>query len=106
MEDDIEAQLVQQLAEVQRLCAKKERREREVKLKAEHEARERAGREARERAKQEAQEKEHQENKYQAQYQEEQRWKHVAAAQRVAEAKLLQHQVRMLEASGFGRNGD
>ena len=50
MEDDLEAQLVQQLAEVQRLCAEKERREREARLKAEREAKEKAAREARERA--------------------------------------------------------
>ena len=40
MEDDLEAQLVQQLAEVRRLHAKKERREWEAKLKAEREAKE------------------------------------------------------------------
>ena len=48
MEDDLEAQLVQQLAE-------KEWREREARLKAEHEPKEKAMREARERAEREAQ---------------------------------------------------
>ena len=42
MEDDLEAQLVQQLAEVRRLRAEKERREREARLKAEREAKEKA----------------------------------------------------------------
>ena len=50
MEDDLEAQLVQQLAEVWWLHAEKERREREARLKAECEAKEKAMREARERA--------------------------------------------------------
>ena len=59
MEDDLEAQLVQQLAEVWLLHAKKEWREREARLKVEREAKEKAVREARERAKQEAQEREH-----------------------------------------------
>ena len=86
----MEAQLLQQLAEVWRLHAEKERREWE----------------ARERAKWEAQEKECWENEYQARYQEEQRWKHEAAAQQVAEAKMIQRQVRMLETYGSRRNGD
>ena len=60
----------------------------------------------RERAKREAQEKERRENKYRARYQEEQQRKHEAAAQQVAEAKMLQRQVRMLEVSRSGRNGD
>ena len=60
MEDDLEAQLVQQLAEVRWL----ERREREVRLKAESKVKEKAMREARERAEREAQEREHWENKY------------------------------------------
>ena len=42
MEDDLEPQLVQQLAEVRRLRAEKERREREARLKAEREAKEKA----------------------------------------------------------------
>ena len=90
MEDDLEAQLVQQLAKVQWLRAEKEQREWEARQKAEREA----------------QERECRENEYQVRYQEEQWWKHKAAAQRVAEAKLIQRQVRMLEASGSGRNGD
>ena len=98
MEDDLEAQLVQQLAEVWRLRAEKERRE--------HEAKEKAAWEARERAEREAQEREHWENEYQARYQEEQWRKHEAVAQRVAEAKQIQCQVRMPEASRSGRNGD
>ena len=106
MEDDLEAQLVQQLAEVRRLCAKKERREREARLKVEREAKEKAAREARERAEREAQERERLANEYWAQYQEEQRRKHEAVAQQVAEAKRIQHEVRMPEASGSGRNGD
>ena len=76
----------------------KEWREREVKLKVEHEAKEKATREARERAKREAQERECLANEYQARYQEEQRRKHEGAAQRVAEAKRIQREVRMLEA--------
>ena len=96
MEDDLEAQLVQQLAEVRRLCAKKERREREVRLKVEREAQEKATWEARERAKREAQERECRENEYQVWYQEEQQWKHEVVAQRVAEAKRIQRKVRML----------
>ena len=60
----------------------------------------------RERAKRDAQEKECRDNEFQAWYQEEQRQKHKAVAQRVAEAKMLQHQVRMPEASRSGRNGD
>ena len=99
MEDDLEAQLVQQLAE-------KEWREREARLKAEREAKEKAVREARERAEREAQEQEHLANEYRAWYQEEQRWKHEAAAQRVAEAKCIQREVRMPEVSGSGRNGE
>ena len=99
MEDDLEAQLVQQLAE-------KERREWEARLKVEREAKEKATREARERAKREAQERERLANEYRARYQEEQRRKHEAAAQRVAEAKHIQRDVRMLEASGSGRKGD
>ena len=98
MEDDLEAQLVQQLAEVQQLRAKKERREREVRQKAEREAKEKAAREA--------QERERQENEYWARYQEEQQWKHEVVAQRVAEAKLIQRQVQMLEVFGSRRNGD
>ena len=78
MEDDLEAQLVQQLAEVWRL-----------------------------RAEREAQERERRENEYRAQYQEEQQQrKHEAAAQRVAETKMIQRQVRMPEASRSGRNGE
>ena len=42
MEDNLEAQLMQQLTEVRQLRAEKERREREVKLKAEREAKEKA----------------------------------------------------------------
>ena len=106
MEDDLEAQLVQQLAEVRQLRAKKERREREGWLKAECEAKEKAVREARERAEREAQERERLANEYRARYQEEQRWKHEAAAQRVAEAKWIQREVQMPEASGSGRKGD
>ena len=98
MEDDLEAQLVQQLAEVWRLRAEKERRE--------HEAKEKAAWEARERAEREAQEREHWENEYQARYQEEQWRKHEAVAQRVAEAKMIQCQVWMLEVSGSRRNGE
>ena len=45
-------------------------------------------------------------NEYRVRYQEEQRWKHEAAAQRVAEAKRIQREVRMPEASGSGRNRD
>ena len=97
---------MQQLAEVWRLRAKKEQREREAQLKAECEAQEKAAWEARERAEQEAQEREHRENEYRAQYQEEQHRKHEAAAQRVAEAKMIQHQVRMPEASRSRRNGE
>ena len=89
MEDDLEAQLVQQLAEVRQLCAKKERREREARQKAEQEAKEKAtqeakekaAREARERAEREAQERERWENEYWVWYQEEQQWKHEVAAQ-------------------------
>ena len=106
MEDDLEAQLVQQLAEVRRLCAEKEWREREARLKAEREAKEKAAWEARERAKREAQERERLANEYRARYQEEQRRKHEAVAQRVAEAKRIQCEVRMPEASGSGRKGD
>ena len=98
MEDDLEAQLVQQLAKVWWLCAKKERREREVRQKAEHEAKEKAVREA--------QGREHRENEYWVRYQEEQCQKHEAAAQQVAEAKMIQRQVLMSEASRSGRNGD
>ena len=50
MEDDLEAQLVQQLTGVWQLRAEKEQREREVRLKAEREAKEKAVQEARERA--------------------------------------------------------
>ena len=99
MEDDLEAQLVQQLTE-------KERREREAQLKAEREAKEKAMREAWERAEREAQEQERLASEYRAWYQEEQRWKHEAVAQRVAEAKRIQCEVWMPEASGSGRNGD
>ena len=106
MEDDLEAQLVQQLAEVRRLRAEKEWREREARLKAEHEAQEKAMREARDRAEREAQERERQENEYRARYQEEQWRKHEAVTQRVAEAKRIQREVWMLEVSGSGRNGD
>ena len=91
MEDDLEAQLVQQLAKVRQLSAEKERRE--------HKANEKAVREA--------QEREHRENEYWAWYQEEQQQrKHKVVAQRVAEAKLIQYQVQMLEASRSGRNGE
>ena len=99
MEDDLEAQLMQQLAE-------KERREREARLKVKREVKEKAAREARERAEPEAQERERWENEYRARYQEEQCRKHEAAAQRVAEAKMIQCQVGMPEASGSGRNGE
>ena len=98
MEDDLEAQLMQQLAEVRRLHSKKERREREAK--------EKAVREVRERVEQEAQERECWENEYQARYQDEQQQKHEVAAQRVAKAKQIQCQTRMPEASGSRRNGD
>ena len=80
MEDDLEAQLVQQLAEVWRLHAEKERREWEARLKAEREAKEKAAWEARERAEREAQEQECLANEYRARYQEEQQEKHKAAA--------------------------
>ena len=106
MEDDLEDKLVQQLAEVQRLRTKKERKEPEARLKAEHEAKEKAAREAGERAKREAQERERRENEYWARYQEEQQQKHEVVAQQVAEAKLIQRQVRMPEASRSGRNGE
>ena len=86
--------------------AEKERREREARLKAECEAKEKAAREARERAEREAQERERLANEYRARYQEEQWRKHEAAAQRVAQAKRIQREVRMPEASGSGRNGD
>ena len=59
-----------------------------------------------ERAEREAQERERLANEYRARYQEEQRQKHEAAAQRVAEAKRIQREVRMPEASGSGRKGD
>ena len=72
----------------------------------EREAKEKAAREARERAEREAQERERLANEYWAQYQEEQRRKHEAAAQRVAEAKRIQRKVRMPEVSGSGRKGD
>ena len=75
-------------------------------MKAEREAKEKATREARERAEQEAQERERLANEYRVWYQEEQWWKHEAVAQRVAEAKRIQHEVRMPEASGSGRNRD
>ena len=67
---------------------------------------EKATREARERAEQEAQERERLVNEYRAWYQEEQRRKHEVAAQRVAEAKRIQREVWMPEASGSGRKGD
>ena len=50
MEDDLKAQLMQQLTEVQWLHTEKERREWEARLKAEHEVKEKAAREAWERA--------------------------------------------------------
>ena len=106
MEDDLEAQLVQQLAEVRRLRAEKERREWEARLKAEREAKEKVAREARERAEQEAQERERLANEYQAWYQEEQWWKHEAVAQRVAEAKRIQREVRMPERCGCRKRPD
>ena len=106
MEDDLEAQLVQQLAKVWRLRAEKERREREARLKAEREAKEKAAWGARERAEREAQERERLANEYRAWYQEEQQRKHEVAAQQVAEAKRIQREVQMPEASGSGRNGD
>ena len=99
MEDDLEAQLVQQLAE-------KERREWEARLKAEREAKEKVAREARERAEQEAQERERLANEYRARYQEEQLRKHEAAAQRVAEAKHIQREVRMPERCGCRKRPD
>ena len=52
------------------------------------------------------QERERLANEYRARYQEEQRRKHEVAAQRVAEAKRIQREVRMPEVSGSGRNGD
>ena len=42
MEDDLEAQLMQQLAEVWQLRAEKERREREARQKAERKVKEKA----------------------------------------------------------------
>ena len=48
MEDDLEAQLVQQLTKVRWLHAEKEQREWEARLKAEREVKEKATREARE----------------------------------------------------------
>ena len=59
-----------------------------------------------ERAKWEAPEKERCDMEFQVNYTEEQWWKHKGAAQQVAEAKMLQCQVQMLEESGSGRNGD
>ena len=98
MENDLEAQLVQQLAKVRQLRAEKERREQEARQKAAHKVKEKAVREA--------QEREHLANEYWVRYQEEQRWKYEAAAQRVAEVKWIQCEVRMPEASGSGRNGE
>ena len=72
----------------------------------EHEAREKAEHEVKERAEWEALEKERQDMEFHAKYAEEQQRKHKAAPQQVAEAKMLQHQVQMLEASRSGRNGD
>ena len=89
-----------------RLHAEKVQQEREVREKAECEAREKAKHKAREIAKQEAQEKEWWDNEFWVRYQEEQRRKHEAVDQRVAEAKMLQCQVRMPDASGSRRNGD
>ena len=43
---------------------------------------------------------------FRAKYAKEQWQKHEAVAQRVAETKMIQHQVRMPEASRSGRNGD
>ena len=42
MEDDLEAQLMQQIAKVRQLCAEKEQREWEAKQKVEREVKERA----------------------------------------------------------------
>ena len=72
--------------------------------KAECEAKEKAECEARERAKQEAQEQYKQDLEFWVKRAKEERQRHEAAAQQVAEVKQLQHQVQMLEASGSGRN--
>ena len=103
MEDDLEAQLVQQLAKVWRLHAEKER---EAKQKAEHEAKEKAMREAKERAEREAQEKEWWDMEFWVKFAEEQRQRQEVVTQRVMEAKELQHHAWRPEASGSGRNGD
>ena len=106
MEDDLDAQLKQQMAKLWRLQVEKVQREWEVREKVEHEVKEKAEREAREKAEREAREKERQDVEFWVEYAEEQWWKHKAAAQQVAEAKQLQRQVQMLEASRSGRNGE
>ena len=93
MEDDLDAQLEHQMNKVWRLHTEKAWREQKAREKAEREAREKPECEVKERAKQEAQEIEWQDMEFHAKYAEEQRWKHEAVAQRVAEAKMLQHQV-------------
>ena len=65
---------------------------------------EKAKHEVRERAEQEAWEKERQDVEFWAKYAKEQQRKHEVVAQQVAEAKQLQHQVQMPEASGSERN--
>ena len=72
----------------------------------EHEAKEKAKHEARERAEWEAQEKERCDVEFQERYTKEQQRKHEVGAQQVAEVKQLQLQVRMLEVSRYGRNGE
>ena len=106
MEDNLDAQLERQMNKVRWLRAEKARWEQEAREKAECKGREKAECEVRERAEQEAREKEHWDNEFQARFQEEQWRKHEAAAQRVAEAKMLQCQVQMPEASRSRRNGD
>ena len=68
--------------------------------------REKVEHEAREKAEQEAWEKEKCDMEFREKYAKEQWWKHEAAAQQVAEAKMLQHQVWMPEASKSRRNGE
>ena len=62
--------------------------------------------EVKEKAEQEAWEKEKQDMEFCTKRAEEERQRHEVAAQRVAEAKLLQQQVQMLEASGSRRMGN
>ena len=59
-----------------------------------------------ERAEWEAWQKERWDNEFHMRYAEKQGWKHEAAAQQVPEAKMVQCQVRMLEASRSRRNRD